>query len=161
MILTVEKQTSEYHLSKETNNIHIIQMAQEQHAIYFGYDFLGVLGKFYRNRKGFKYILCSTAKRKIIQLWDDMRVNERWQNFHFWVIYHFNSKLKYNKTKNHDNAIMIILWSTESQTMDNSVALQQRTIRTLENDQLDSLIKLTWKEKMHNDFHLCKYSNQD
>ncbi len=29
--------------------MHIIQMAQEQHAIYFGY---AVLGKFYRNRKG-------------------------------------------------------------------------------------------------------------
>ncbi len=43
-ILTVEKQTSEFHLSKETNTMHIIQMAQEQHAIYFGYAFLGVLG---------------------------------------------------------------------------------------------------------------------
>ncbi len=32
--------------------MHIIQMAQEQHALYFGYAFLGVLGKFYRNRKG-------------------------------------------------------------------------------------------------------------
>ncbi len=33
--------------------MHIIQMAQEQHAIYLGYAFfLGVLGKFYRNRKG-------------------------------------------------------------------------------------------------------------
>ncbi len=32
--------------------MHIIQMAQEQHAIYFGYAFLGVLGKFDRNRKG-------------------------------------------------------------------------------------------------------------
>ncbi len=38
-ILTVEKQTSEFHLSKETNTMHIIQMAQEQHAIYFGYAF--------------------------------------------------------------------------------------------------------------------------
>ncbi len=34
-----EKQTSECHLSKETNTVHIIQMAQEQHAIYFGYAF--------------------------------------------------------------------------------------------------------------------------
>ncbi len=34
-----EKQTSECHLSKETNTMHIIQMAQEQHAIYFGYAF--------------------------------------------------------------------------------------------------------------------------
>ncbi len=39
LILTVEKQTSECHLSKETNTMHIIQMAQEQHAIYFGYAF--------------------------------------------------------------------------------------------------------------------------
>ncbi len=36
---SVEKQTSECHLSKETNIMHIIQMAQEQHAIYFGYAF--------------------------------------------------------------------------------------------------------------------------
>ncbi len=36
---------------KETNTMHIIQ---EQHAIYFGYAFLGVLGTFYRNRKGLK-----------------------------------------------------------------------------------------------------------
>ncbi len=40
------RQTSECHLSKETKTMHIIQMVQEQHAIYFGYDFLGVLGKF-------------------------------------------------------------------------------------------------------------------
>ncbi len=39
VILTVEKQTSECHLSNETNIMHIIQMAQEQHAIYFGYAF--------------------------------------------------------------------------------------------------------------------------
>ncbi len=39
VILTVEKQTSECHLSKETNTMHIIQIAQEQHAIYFGYAF--------------------------------------------------------------------------------------------------------------------------
>ncbi len=39
MILTVEKQTSECHLSNETNIMHIIQVAQEQHAIYFGYAF--------------------------------------------------------------------------------------------------------------------------
>ncbi len=39
VILTVEKQTSECHLSKETNTMHIIQMAQEQHALYFGYAF--------------------------------------------------------------------------------------------------------------------------
>ncbi len=32
--------------------MHIIQMVQEQHAIYFGYAFfLGVLGKFDRNGK--------------------------------------------------------------------------------------------------------------
>ncbi len=36
MILTVEKQTSEIHLSKE---MHMIQMVQEQNAIYFGYAF--------------------------------------------------------------------------------------------------------------------------
>ncbi len=36
---SVEKHTSECHLSKETNTMHIIQMAQEQHAIYFGYAF--------------------------------------------------------------------------------------------------------------------------
>ncbi len=36
---SVEKQTSERHLSKETNTTHIIHIAQEQHAIYFGYDF--------------------------------------------------------------------------------------------------------------------------
>ncbi len=36
---SVEEQTSECHLSKETNTMHIIQMAQEQHAIYFGYAF--------------------------------------------------------------------------------------------------------------------------
>ncbi len=35
----------------------IIQMAQEQHAIYFGYAFLAVLGKFYRIRKGLKLFL--------------------------------------------------------------------------------------------------------
>ncbi len=52
VILTVEKQTSECHLSKETNTMHIIQMAQEQHAIYFGYAL--VFGQFYRNRKGLK-----------------------------------------------------------------------------------------------------------
>ncbi len=52
MILTVQKQTSEYHLSKETNTMHIIQMGQEQNAIYFANAFLGVLGKFDRNRKG-------------------------------------------------------------------------------------------------------------
>ncbi len=39
VILTVEKQTSEYHLLNETNIMHITQMAQEQHAIYFGYTF--------------------------------------------------------------------------------------------------------------------------
>ncbi len=39
VILTVDKQTSECHLLKETNTMHIIQMAQEQHAIYFGYAF--------------------------------------------------------------------------------------------------------------------------
>ncbi len=32
-------ETSECHLSNETNTMHIIQMAQEQHAIYFGYAF--------------------------------------------------------------------------------------------------------------------------
>ncbi len=37
--LRVEKQTSECYLSKETNIMHIIQMAHEQHAIYFGYAF--------------------------------------------------------------------------------------------------------------------------
>ncbi len=37
VILMVEKQTSECHLSKETKTMHIIQMVQEQHAIYFGY----------------------------------------------------------------------------------------------------------------------------
>ncbi len=37
--------------------MHIIQMAQEQHAIYFGYAFLGVLGKFYRNHKGLIVLL--------------------------------------------------------------------------------------------------------
>ncbi len=31
--------------------MHIIQMAQEQHAIFLGMPFLGVLGKFDRNRK--------------------------------------------------------------------------------------------------------------
>ncbi len=36
---SVGKQTSECHLSEETNTMHIIQMAQEQHAIYFGYAF--------------------------------------------------------------------------------------------------------------------------
>ncbi len=36
---SVEKQTSECQLSKETNTMHIIQMAQEQHALYFGYAF--------------------------------------------------------------------------------------------------------------------------
>ncbi len=36
---SVGKQTSECHLSNETNIMHIIQMAQEQHAIYFGYAF--------------------------------------------------------------------------------------------------------------------------
>ncbi len=35
----VEEQTSECHLSKETNTMHIIQMAQEQQANYFGYAF--------------------------------------------------------------------------------------------------------------------------
>ncbi len=49
---SVEKQTSECHLSKETSTMHIIQMAQEQHAIYFGYTL--VFGQFYRNRKGLK-----------------------------------------------------------------------------------------------------------
>ncbi len=39
VILTVEKQTSEYLLSKETNTMHLIQIVQEQHAIYFGYAF--------------------------------------------------------------------------------------------------------------------------
>ncbi len=37
--VTVEKQTSVCHLSKETKTMHIIQMVQEQHAIYFGYAF--------------------------------------------------------------------------------------------------------------------------
>ncbi len=49
VILTAGKYTSECHLSKEIKTMHIIQMAQEQHAIYFGYAFLGILGKFYRN----------------------------------------------------------------------------------------------------------------
>ncbi len=39
VILTVDKPTSECHLSKETNTMYIIQMVQEQHAIYFGYAF--------------------------------------------------------------------------------------------------------------------------
>ncbi len=38
-LTVILKQTSECHLSKETNTMHIIQMAQEQHAIYFGYAF--------------------------------------------------------------------------------------------------------------------------
>ncbi len=56
VILTVEKQTSEYHLSKENNAMHIIQMVQEQHAINFGYAFFRRfrLFFFYRNRKGLK-----------------------------------------------------------------------------------------------------------
>ncbi len=54
---SVERQTSECHLSKETNTMHIIQMAQEQHSMYFGYAFLGVLGEFYRNRKGLMKIV--------------------------------------------------------------------------------------------------------
>ncbi len=69
MILTVEKQTSECHLSK-TNTMHIIQMAQEQHALYFGYA-LGVLGKFYRNRKGLKKeksIISAEGRREQVQL---------------------------------------------------------------------------------------------
>ncbi len=37
--------------------MHIIQMAQEQHALYFGYAFLAVLGKFDRNVKGLKKTL--------------------------------------------------------------------------------------------------------
>ncbi len=52
VILTVEEQTSECHLSKETNTVHIIQMTQEQHALYFGYAFFSRLGKFNKNRKG-------------------------------------------------------------------------------------------------------------
>ncbi len=52
VILTVEEQTSGCNLSNETKTMHILQMVQEQHAIYFGYAFLGVLGKFYRNLKG-------------------------------------------------------------------------------------------------------------
>ncbi len=36
VILTVDKQTSEIHLSKE---MHMIQVVQEQNAIYFGYAF--------------------------------------------------------------------------------------------------------------------------
>ncbi len=41
---SVEKQTSECHLSKETNILmHIIQMAQEQHAIYFFRRFRQIL----------------------------------------------------------------------------------------------------------------------
>ncbi len=46
-----DSQTSERHLSKETNTMHIIQMAQEQHAFTLGMPFLG---KFYRNIKGLK-----------------------------------------------------------------------------------------------------------
>ncbi len=45
---------SECHLSKETNTMHIIQMAQEQHAIYFGYAFFRRFRQIYRNRKGLK-----------------------------------------------------------------------------------------------------------
>ncbi len=46
--------------------MHIIPMVQEQHAIYFGYAFLGVLGKFYRNRKGLmfcNYFSCELCSR--------------------------------------------------------------------------------------------------
>ncbi len=43
VFLTVEKPTSECHLSKETNTMHIIQMVQEQHAIYFGYAFFRLI----------------------------------------------------------------------------------------------------------------------
>ncbi len=43
---SVEKQTSECHLSKEINILmHIIQMAQEQHEIYFGYAFFRRFGQ--------------------------------------------------------------------------------------------------------------------
>ncbi len=39
--------------------MHIIQMAQEQHAFTLGMPFLGVLGKFDRNRKGLNKGVCS------------------------------------------------------------------------------------------------------
>ncbi len=38
-VLLLKKQTSEYHLSKETKTMHIIQVVQEKHALYFGYAF--------------------------------------------------------------------------------------------------------------------------
>ncbi len=47
VILTFEKQTSECQLSKETKTMHIlqmVQMVQEQHAIYFGYTFFRHFG---------------------------------------------------------------------------------------------------------------------
>ncbi len=53
VILTVEKHTSEGHLSKETNII-CISSKWPKNSMQFtlGMPFLGVLGKFYRNRKG-------------------------------------------------------------------------------------------------------------
>ncbi len=46
--------------------MHIIQMAQEHHAIYLGMPFLDVLGKFYRNRKGFKSVIVQNISDFII-----------------------------------------------------------------------------------------------
>ncbi len=49
---------SECHLSNETNTMHIIQMAQEQHAIYFGYAF------FRRFRQIYDGVLVPHKKKK-------------------------------------------------------------------------------------------------
>ncbi len=36
-------------------------------------------------------------RKKLIKVWNDMRVSKWWQNFHFWVNYPFNQipKIKY------------------------------------------------------------------
>ncbi len=56
MILTIEKQISECHLSKETNTCISSKWPKNSMQFTLGMPFLGVLGKFYRNRKGITVI---------------------------------------------------------------------------------------------------------
>ncbi len=33
----------------------------------------------------FKKIYFAFLQKKVVKVWNDMRVNKRWQNWHFWV----------------------------------------------------------------------------
>ncbi len=89
MILTVEEQTSECHLSKETNTCISSKWPKNSMQFTLGMPFLGVLGKFYRNRKGLRMIGSSSKVKR------NLKSNV------FWLQYtlHRNAIFKFYMTK--------------------------------------------------------------